>query len=214
MPTHGAALPAGNASTLRSLATTLVETLLPAAAQAADKDPTPPPAAPPVRVRIKTTAGAFTIQVNVARAPLTAANFLQYAHDGFYEGTIIHRIVEGFLIQGGGFLPDYSLKPTRPSIPNESGNGLSNVRGTVGLARSDDPYSGNSQFFINLADNAMLDPQATRWGYTVFGTVVEGMESLEQMSHVATGTGDGKAGPLTNSVPIKQIVIQKVEVLP
>jgi len=163
-------------------------------------------------VRIQTTAGTFVVQLNAARAPLTVANFLQYVRDGHYDGTLMHRVVEGFLIQGGGYTTDYQVKATRPPIPNESGNGLSNIRGTIGLARGDDPHSGNAQFFINLADNAMLDPQSTRWGYTVFGTVVEGMEILEQMSHVATGNGNGKAGALADSIPIKQIVIEKASI--
>jgi cyclophilin family peptidyl-prolyl cis-trans isomerase len=148
------------------------------AQQAADPEP--------VRVRIETSLGAFVIAVDVARAPLTAASFLRYVDEGFYEDTVIHRVVPGFVVQGGGYGPDGTPRPVRTPVPNESGNGLTNLRGTVAMARTGDPHSATSQFYVNLADNAALDPQPSRWGYAVFGRVVEGMDVLERIGTVAT----------------------------
>ena len=140
------------------------------------------------RVRFETTLGAFTIEVDPVRAPLTAASFLQYARDQHYDGTIFPRIVGNFVIQGGGYLPDGTEKPVRGGVPNESGNGLSNRRGTVALARTGDPHSGTSQFYVNVADNIALDPSPTRWGYAVFGRVVDGMDVIDRIASVATGS--------------------------
>jgi cyclophilin family peptidyl-prolyl cis-trans isomerase len=142
----------------------------------------------PQRVRFETTMGAFTVEVDPVRAPLTAASFLQYARDQHYDGTIFHRIVGNFVIQGGGYLPDGTEKPVRGGVPNESGNGLSNRRGTVALARTGDPHSGTSQFYVNVADNIALDPSPSRWGYAVFGRVVEGMDVIDRIASVATGS--------------------------
>ena len=140
------------------------------------------------RVLFETTMGAFTVEVDPVRAPLTAASFLQYARDQHYDGTIFHRIVGNFVIQGGGYLPDGTEKPVRGGVPNESGNGLSNRRGTVALARTGDPHSGTSQFYVNVADNIALDPSPSRWGYAVFGRVVEGMDVIDRIASVATGS--------------------------
>jgi cyclophilin family peptidyl-prolyl cis-trans isomerase len=140
------------------------------------------------RARFETTMGAFTIEVDPVRAPLTAASFLQYARDQHYDGTIFHRIIGNFVVQGGGYLPDGTEKPVRGGVPNESGNGLSNRRGTVALARTGDPHSGTSQFYVNVADNIALDPSPTRWGYAVFGRVVEGMDVIDRIASVATGS--------------------------
>jgi cyclophilin family peptidyl-prolyl cis-trans isomerase len=145
-------------------------------------------AAGPQRVRFETTLGAFIIEVDPARAPLTAASFLQYARDQHYDGTIFHRVIGNFVIQGGGYLPDGTEKPVRAGTPNESGNGLSNRRGTVALARTGDPHSGTSQFYVNLADNIALDPSPSRWGYAVFGRVVDGMDVVDRIASVATGS--------------------------
>jgi cyclophilin family peptidyl-prolyl cis-trans isomerase len=161
----------------------------------------------PARVRVQTNMGSFVIELDNARAPLTVANFLEYVRAGHYSGTIVHRVIGGFLVQGGGFDEKHVEKPTRADIPNESGNGLSNRRGTVGLARTGEPHSGNAQFYLNLADNAALDPQPSRWGYTVFGRIVEGMEVVDQIGAVATG----EVGPLERDAPLKPIVIEKIE---
>ena len=133
--------------------------------------------------------GSFVIELDTERAPLTVANFLEYVRAGHYNGTIFHRVINNFVAQGGGYDEKYVEKPTRAGIPNESGNGLSNRRGTVGLARTGEPHSGNAQFYINLADNPALDPQASRWGYAVFGRVVEGMNVVDDIGAVATGAG-------------------------
>lgn len=114
------------------------------------------------RVKIVTSEGDIVVQLNPVRAPITVKNFLAYVKNGFYDGTIFHRVVPGFVIQGGGYTPDYREKPTRDPIPNESGNGLSNLRGTIAMARTSDPHSATSQFYINLADNKKLDPRPDR----------------------------------------------------
>jgi cyclophilin family peptidyl-prolyl cis-trans isomerase len=142
----------------------------------------------PQRVLFETTMGTFTIEVDPVRAPLTAASFLQYARDQHYDGTIFHRVIGNFVIQGGGYLPDGTEKPVRGGVPNESGNGLSNRRGTVALARTGDPHSGTSQFYVNVTDNIALDPSPARWGYAVFGRVVDGMDVIDRIASVATGS--------------------------
>jgi cyclophilin family peptidyl-prolyl cis-trans isomerase len=159
------------------------------------------------RVRVSTNMGAFVIALDVERAPLTVANFLEYVKAGHYNNTVFHRVVGNFVAQGGGFDQQYVEKPTRPDIPNESGNGLSNRRGTVGLARTGDPHSGNAQFYLNLADNAALDPQPSRWGYAVFGVIVDGMNIVDDIGAAATG----ELGPFERDAPLKPIVIERVE---
>jgi cyclophilin family peptidyl-prolyl cis-trans isomerase len=161
------------------------------------------------RVRVHTTLGSFMIELETARAPLTVANFLEYVRSGQYNGTIFHRVINNFVAQTGGYDEKMVEKPTRASIPNESGNGLSNRRGTVGLARTGEPHSGNAQFYVNLNDNAALDPQPSRWGYAVFGKIVEGMDVLDGIGAVATGT----VAPFDKDVPLKAVVIQKMEVV-
>jgi len=159
------------------------------------------------RVRVTTSLGTFVIELNAERAPLTVANFLKYVDQGHYAGTLIHRVVPSFVIQGGGYDVSYKLKPAPRKVVNESGNGLSNQRGTVGLARAGDPHGGDCQFYVNLADNSALDPNVSRWGYAVFGRIVEGMEVVDQIGNVATGA----RGPLKEDVPLKQILIERVE---
>lgn len=167
-----------------------------------------PPA--PTQVRVTTSMGDFVIEVRADRAPLTAANFLRYVREGFYGGTMFHRVVANFVIQGGGFdAATLKVKPTHESIFNESGNGLQNKRGAVGMARSDPPHSGNSQFFVDLVDNPDLDPVPTRWGYTVFGRVVQGMDVVDRIGETATGS----SGPFKSDAPLKPVIIQKVEIL-
>lgn len=160
------------------------------------------------RVRVETSAGAFVVELDAERAPITVKNFLQYVGDGFYENTIFHRVVNGFVIQGGGFTSEMAEKPTRPSIPNESGNGLSNHRGTIAMARTGDPHSADAQFYINLADNVTLDPKPTRWGYAVFGRVVEGLNVVDDIGHRATAVRNQM-----QDVPVEAVLIQRVVVV-
>lgn len=164
--------------------------------------------AEPTQVKVETSAGDFVIQLDEGRAPLTVANFLTYVRDGFYDGTIFHRVVNGFVIQGGGYTPDMTLKPPRPGVVNESGNGLTNKRGSVAMARTAEPHSADSQFYVNLADNLALDPKPTRWGYAVFGEVIQGLDIVDEIGHRVTGT---KAG--MQDVPVEPIIIRKVTVL-
>lgn len=178
-------------------------------ALAADQPASAPTAAKLPRVRVHTTMGNFVIELNPERAPLSVANFLEYVRSGQYSGTIFHRVVSNFVAQGGGYDTQYVEKPTRPPTANESGNGLSNLRGTVGMARAANPHSSTAQFYVNLADNPSLDPQPTRWGYAVFGRVSEGMTVIDDIGNVSTGA----AGPLKEHVPLKQIVIQSIEIL-
>jgi peptidyl-prolyl cis-trans isomerase A (cyclophilin A) len=161
------------------------------------------------RVRFETTMGAFTIEVDPLRAPLTAANFLQYVRDQHYDGTIFHRIVGNFVVQGGGFLPEGTEKPVRGGVPNESGNGLSNRRGTVALARTGDPHSGTAQFFVNMADNIALDPSPMRWGYAVFGRVVDGMDVIDRIASVATGS----RATFEEDTPLQPVVITTARIV-
>jgi len=182
-------------------------TVLPAPAQA--QSSLPVAATGPVQVRMTTTLGAFTVEVDQARAPLSAANFLQYVRDGHYDGTIFHRVIGSFVVQGGGHLPDGSEKPTRPGVPNESGNGLSNRRGTVAMARVEAPHSGTAQFYINVTHNIALDPSPSRWGYAVFGRVVSGMEVVDRIASSATGA----RGPFAEDTPLEPVLIESATVL-
>ena len=161
------------------------------------------------RVRIETSLGEIVVELNPERAPLTVQNFLQYAVDGYYEGTIFHRVAAGFLVQGGGYLPDMTLKTADRTVANESGNGLSNLRGTIAMARANEPHDANSQFYFNLVDNTSLNPRPTRWGYAVFGEVIEGMEVVDQIGSVPTGGG----GEFDRDVPVDPIVIERIELI-
>lgn len=168
-----------------------------------------PTAAPYVegnpRVRFHTTLGSFVIELDVASAPLTVDNFVSYANSGFYEGTIFHRVVPGFVVQGGGYTADLALKETRSPVRSESRNGLRNVRGSVGMARGDDPDSATSQFYVNLLNNFSLDATLTADGYTVFGAVVEGLDVVDAMALVERTT----VGEFTH-LPVEPIVIERV----
>lgn len=164
----------------------------------------------PTQVRVTTNMGDFVIELRADRAPLTTANFLRYVREGFYSGTLFHRVVSNFVIQGGGHdAATQKLKPTHEPIFNESGNGLQNKRGAVGMARSEPPHSGNSQFFVNLVDNPELDPVPTRWGYTVFGKVVQGMDVVDRIGETPTGA----SGPFKADAPLKPVIIEKVEII-
>ncbi|QQR74677.1 MAG: peptidyl-prolyl cis-trans isomerase [Holophagales bacterium] len=175
---------------------------------------TPAPAKPagPVKVKLETTKGAIVLELDAAKAPQTVENFVKYVRDGHYDGTVFHRVIPGFMVQGGGFTADMAQKPTRASIQNEADNGLRNARGTVAMARTNDPHSASAQFFINVVDNAFLNhtaKSAQGWGYAVFGKVVSGMETVDAIAKVPTGN----KGPFQN-VPIEPVVITKATVQP
>ena len=183
----------------------------PAPAPAPKAAPTPPkkdaPAGPPVVV-MQTNKGTIRIELFPDKAPKTVANFLAYVDDKFYDGTIFHRVIPNFMIQGGGFTADMAEKNTRAPIQNESQGGESNVRGTISMARTSDPHSATAQFFINHANNRMLDFGAqgpNQWGYAVFGRVVEGMDVVDAIAVTPTGN----KGPYQN-VPVENVVIESV----
>jgi len=154
-------------------------------------EPAAAPAAAPQRVTLETSQGRIVVELRADKAPKTVANFIQYVNDGFYDGTIFHRVISGFMIQGGGFTAAMVQKPTRPPVASEGNNGLKNVRGSLAMARTSDPNSATAQFFINVVDNAFLDyPGRDGFGYTVFGSVVEGMDVVDKIRAVPTGGGD------------------------
>lgn len=164
------------------------------------------------RVELKTSMGAIIIELNPERAPATVQNFLQYVKDGHYDGTLFHRVIPKFMIQAGGFTPEFKEKPTRPPVRNEAGNGLKNTAGTVAMARRGDPHSATAQFFINVADNPFLDfryPTQQGYGYSVFGRVVDGMDVVRRIAGVATGAGPGAH----RDVPLQPVVIERARVL-
>lgn len=160
-------------------------------------------------VQFDTSLGTFVLKLDRRRAPLTVRNFLHYVDTGFYNGTVFHRVVPGFVIQGGGFTAAYVEKRTAAPIPNESGNGLSNLRGTIAMARNRSPHSATAQFYINLVDNRRLDPSRDRWGYAVFGKVIHGMNVIDRIAAVPTGSG----GPFGRDVPLTPVVIIKARIL-
>lgn len=159
------------------------------------------------RVRLKTNLGDIVIELDQAKAPNTVSNFLAYVNEGFYNGTIFHRVIDGFMVQGGGFTPDFQKKETRAPIENEANNGLKNEIGTVAMARTNQPHSATSQFFINVVNNDFLNfhSQTPRgWGYAVFGKVVEGMNVVDAIRHTPTGPG----GPFRQDVPQTPVIIE------
>lgn len=163
------------------------------------------------RVEFDTSLGNFVVQLDPRRAPATVKNFLAYVRSGFYDGTIFHRVIPGFVIQGGGYTAEYKKKPTNPPIKDEADNGLSNVRGTIAMAREAAPDTATSQFYINLADNTPLDYGGPgKPGYAVFGHVVSGMDVVDKIANVATGP----AGPFAQNAPQAPVVVQKAFVLP
>ncbi len=167
-------------------------------AYAEDKLPAHP------HVSFETTEGSFVLELEGKRAPITVRNFLSLVDSGYYDGTIFHRVIPNFMVQGGGFTPDLKDRESDNTIPNESGNGLSNAYGTIAMARTSDPHSAGAQFFINVADNSRLDPSPTGWGYTVFGYVIEGMDVIGKIALVQTGP----AGRFRSDVPAVPIVIK------
>jgi cyclophilin family peptidyl-prolyl cis-trans isomerase len=160
-------------------------------------------------VELETTQGKIVLELDRDKAPKSVENFLQYVRDGFYNGTVFHRVIPDFMIQGGGFTPDMTQKKPRAPIANEAMNGLKNKRGAIAMARTGDPHSATAQFFINLVDNKNLDyPSFDRWGYAVFGTVTQGMEVVDKIARTATGN----VGPHQN-VPNEPIIIQSAKIL-
>ncbi len=158
-------------------------------------------------VTLETTKGNIIIEVNEQAAPVTSTNFLQYVQEGFYNGTIFHRVIPNFMIQGGGFTVDMQQKPTRPQIKNEASNGLKNNRGTIAMARTNDPNSATAQFFINVANNDFLNPSPKNpAGYAVFGKVVEGMDVVDAIVNVKTAT----KGQFQN-VPVEPVIIKSAK---
>jgi len=161
-------------------------------------------------VLMETTMGAIKIELFADKAPITAKNFLDYVNSGFYTDTIFHRVDPGFVIQGGGYLENLAPKPTMPGIKNESKNGLKNLRGTLSMARYDDPNSATSQFFINLKDNSTLDPSGAGWGYAVFGKVIDGMAAVDKIAGVKTVVKNASF----TTVPAQPIVVKSAKVAP
>jgi cyclophilin family peptidyl-prolyl cis-trans isomerase len=161
-----------------------------------------------VKVTMDTSMGVIRLELDADKAPLTVANFVEYANAGFYDNTIFHRVIPGFMIQGGGFDTDMKQKTTRAAISNEAGNGLKNLTGTIAMARTSDPHSATAQFFINTVDNAGLDkPKPDGWGYAVFGRVVEGMDTVSAIEKVPTGVSRGM-----RDVPVEAVIINKVTI--
>ncbi len=161
-------------------------------------------------IKLQTNFGDFTIELDVEKAPKTAANFTQYVKDGHYDNTIFHRVIDGFMIQGGGFEPGMKQKATRDSVENEATNGLKNNHYTVAMARTSDPHSASAQFFINISDNDFLNhsaPTSQGWGYCVFGKIIAGMDVVDKIGKVKTGSNG-----FHQDVPENDVVIMKAEV--
>jgi cyclophilin family peptidyl-prolyl cis-trans isomerase len=164
------------------------------------------------RIKLETSEGDIVLELDRSKAPASVDNFIQYVNDGFYDGTIFHRVIENFMIQGGGFTQDLEKKTTRSPVKNEANNGLKNDRGTIAMARTNDPHSATAQFFINVVDNDFLnhkDQSLRGWGYAVFGRVVEGMDVVDTIRNTATGP----RGPFRSDVPKTPMVIKHATVL-
>ncbi|NWG86331.1 MAG: peptidyl-prolyl cis-trans isomerase [Hydrogenophilaceae bacterium] len=162
-------------------------------------------------VKLHTNFGTITLELDAAKAPDTVGNFLQYVRDGFYDNTIFHRVIDGFMIQGGGFTPDMEQKPTRAEIQNEAHNGLKNAAYTIAMARTPNPHSATAQFFINVNDNGFLDftePSPRGYGYCVFGQVVEGKDVVDRIKKVQTGSRAGH-----QDVPVEPVIIERAELV-
>jgi peptidyl-prolyl cis-trans isomerase B (cyclophilin B) len=160
---------------------------------------------------MQTSMGAIDIELDHDKAPVTAENFEQYVKEGFYDGTLFHRVIDNFMIQGGGLTPDMATKSTRAPIKNEADNGLKNITGSVAMARTGDPHSATAQFFINIKDNDFLDfksPDINGWGYCVFGKVVNGMDVVEKIKAQPTTSKKGH-----QDVPVEDIIIEKAEIV-
>ena len=162
-------------------------------------------------IKLHTKHGVITIELDAAKAPDTVANFIQYVKDGHYSNTIFHRVIDGFMIQGGGFEPGMKQKPTRDPVQNEANNGLKNDLYTIAMARTSAPHSASAQFFINVGDNDFLNhtaPTPQGWGYCVFGKVVDGTDVVDKIRKVKTGSKGGH-----QDVPVEDVIIEKAEVV-
>jgi peptidyl-prolyl cis-trans isomerase B (cyclophilin B) len=160
-------------------------------------------------IKLHTNHGTITVELFADKAPLTVANFIEYVKAGHYDNTVFHRVIDGFMVQGGGFEPGMKQKPTREPVKNEADNGVKNTVGTLAMARTQDPHSASAQFFINVADNAFLDfraPTTQGWGYCVFGKVVDGMDVVDKIKGVKTGS----KGP-HQDVPVENVLIERAE---
>lgn len=185
---------------MKTASVLLLFVCLPLSTQAAD------PANP--QVKLETNFGDIILELYPDKAPKSVANFLEYVNRDFYNNTIFHRVIDGFMIQGGGFTPDLEKKPSNPPVENEADNKLKNLTGTIAMARTSAPHSATNQFFINVADNAFLDysgPTARGWGYTVFGKVISGMAVVDQIRKLPTGA----SGPFRKDVPASPVIINK-----
>lgn len=163
------------------------------------------------RVKLETSMGDIVIELDATKAPKSAANFIDYVKDGFYNGTVFHRVMDGFMIQGGGFEPGLKQKPTKAPIDNEANNGLKNDKYTIAMARTNDPHSATAQFFINVADNDFLNhtaPTSNGWGYAVFGKVTSGMDVVDKIKGVKTGNSG-----FHQNVPTQDVVINKAVIV-
>jgi peptidyl-prolyl cis-trans isomerase B (cyclophilin B) len=161
------------------------------------------------KVELVTSQGSLVLELDPVKAPITTENFLRYVRDGHYDGLIFHRVIANFMIQGGGYDTEFGERETREPIRNESRNGLSNERGTIAMARTGDPHSATAQFFINLVDNYRLDGAAGSWGYTVFGRLTDGLDVLDRIGALPTGSG----GLFPTDVPVRTVVIEQARVL-
>jgi peptidyl-prolyl cis-trans isomerase A (cyclophilin A) len=194
------------------LSTLMILISVPVTSWSADKDCFPPEMIPdnmfPI-VKLETSMGDVEVELNRMRAPITSNNFLRYVLEGEYDGTIFHRVMPGFVVQGGGYTKDIEEKTLHPNILNESGNGLKNIPGSIAMARYEDPHSASRQFFFNMANNTSLNPGSSNWGYTVFGEVVSGMDVLEAIAEVQTGYSEALDA---EDVPLEPVLLIKASV--
>jgi len=164
------------------------------------------------QVKIETSEGNIVLELDITRAPLSVLNFMKYVRSGFYDGTIFHRVIKNFMIQGGGFTPEMERKQPNAPIRNEADNGLKNTRGTIAMARTNDPHSATAQFFINVTDNPFLNHSSKTprgWGYAVFGKVIKGMNVVDKIRNQRTGPN----GPFPSDVPVKMVLIHKATII-
>jgi len=164
------------------------------------------------QVKIETSEGNIVLELDITRAPLSVLNFMKYVRSGFYDGTIFHRVIKNFMIQGGGFTPEMERKQPNAPILNEANNGLKNIRGTIAMARTNDPHSATAQFFINVTDNPFLNHSSKTprgWGYAVFGKVIKGMNIVDKIRNQRTGPN----GPFPSDVPVKMVLIHKATII-
>ena len=159
-------------------------------------------------ITIETSEGSIIVHLDAKRAPITVSNFIKLIESDYFDGSIFHRVIENFMIQGGGFDSEMHDLESLKTIPNESGNGLSNLRGTIAMARTSDPHSANAQFFINTKDNRSLNPKSGRWGYAVFGSVIEGMDVVDKISKKRTGP----KGRFDRDVPVETVLIKNISI--